>query len=131
MRRACVLLLALAPLWCGSGQKRKASRPPEVRILEVVSRRTEGIITVDGRVSNCGTRTIVKLTLVFHFRTIDGHVVTTQRGVVEAGELAPGQEGEFFWQMKDHARAVDFIIEAVEGADRELIVERPGPYPLE
>jgi len=125
-----MLLVALAPLWCGSGQKRKAPRPPEVRILEVVSRRAEGIITLDGRVSNCGARTILKLTLVFHFRTTDGHVVTTQRGVVEAGELAPGEEGEFRWQLKDHARAVDFIIEAVEGADRELIVEKPGPYPV-
>ena len=125
------MLVALAPLWCGSAQKRKAPRPPEVRILEVASRRSEGLITVDGRVGNCGTRPILKLILVLHFRTTDGKVITTQRGVVEPARLTPGEEGEFRWQMRDHARAVDFIIEAVEGADRELVVEKPGPYPIE
>jgi hypothetical protein len=102
-----------------------------VRIVEVVSRRSEGLITVDGRVGNCGARPIAKLTLVLHFRTTDGQVITTQRGVVEPSGLAPGEEGEFRWKMRDHARAVDFMIEAVEGADRDLIVEKPGPYPVE
>ena len=131
MRRALMLLVALAPLWCGGAQKRKAPRPPEVRVMEVTSRRSEGLITVDGRVANCGRKPMVKLTLMFHFRTTDGQVVTTQRGVVEAGELAPGEESEFHWQMKDHARAVDFTIEAVEGKERDLLVDKPGPYPVE
>ncbi len=58
-----MLLVALAPLWCEGAQKRKAPRPPDVRILEVVSHRSEGLITVDGRVGNCGARPIAKLTL--------------------------------------------------------------------
>ena len=130
MRRAWVLLVALAPLWCGAPQKRKAPRPPDVRMIEVTSHRSEGIIAVDGRVANCGLKPLQKLTLVFHFRTTDGQVITTQRGVVEPGELAPGEESEFRWQVKDHPRAVDFTIEAVDGAGRELLVEKPGPYPV-
>jgi len=131
MRRALWLLVALAPLWCVGAQKRKAPRPPEVRVIEVTAHRSEGLITVDGRVANCGLKPIVKLTLVFHFRTTDRQVITTQRGVVEQGELAPGEESEFHWQMRDHARAVDFTIEAVDGPGRDFLVENPGPYPVE
>jgi hypothetical protein len=123
--------VALAPLWCGAAQKRKAPRPPDLRIIEVASRRSEGIITVDGRVENCGAKPIPKLTLALHFRSTDGQVITTQRGVVEQGELAPGEESEFHWKLRDHARAVAFTVEAVDGSDRDLLVEKPGPYPVE
>ncbi|MBM3748561.1 MAG: hypothetical protein FJW34_22525 [Acidobacteria bacterium] len=131
MRRALVLLAALAPLWCGGAQKRKAPRPPDVRVVEVSCHRSERVITVDGRVLNSGSRALAKLTLIFHFRTTDGQVITTQRGTVAEGLLSPGEESEFNWQIKDHARAVEVIIEAVDGSGRDLMVARPGPYPVE
>jgi hypothetical protein len=131
MRRALILLVALAPLWCGAAQKRKAPRPPDVRIIEVSSRRSEGIITVDGRVENCSPKPITKLTLEFLFRSADAQVITTQRGVVEEGELAPGEESEFHWKLRDHARAVSFTIEAVDDSANYLVVEKPGPYPVD
>ena len=131
MRRALVLLAALAQLWCGGAQKRKAPRPPDVRVVEVKCHRSERLITVDGRVVNTGARPIAKLILIFHFRTTDGQVITTQRGGVAEEVLSPGEGSEFNWQIKDHARAVEVIIEAVDGSGRDLTVARPGPYPVE
>jgi hypothetical protein len=131
MRRAFVLLLALASLWCDAGQKRKPPKPPEVRVIEVIARRTEGLITIDGRVGNCGAKPIRRLTLLFHLRAPDGQVITTQRGLLEEEVLAADEESAFHWQMRDHARAVELMVGAVDASDNDLVVDRPGPYPVE
>jgi len=131
MRRGPALLLALASLWCDAGQKRKPPKPPEVRVIEVIARRTEGLITIDGRVGNCGAKPIRRLTLLFHLRAPGGQVVTTQRGLTAEEVLAPGEESEFHWQMRDHARAVELMVGAVDASDNDLVVDRPGPYPVE
>jgi len=100
-------------------------------MIEVASHRSERLITVDGRVGNCGLRPIQKLTLLFHFRATDAQVITTQRGVIGEEVLEPGEDAEFYWQLRDHPRAVDFTIEAVDGSGRDLRVDKPGPYPVE
>lgn len=131
MWRPLMLLAALASLLCGAGQKRKAPSPPEVEVVEVKAHRLKRLISVDGRVSNGSPRPIQKLTLVFHFRTTDGQVLTTQRGTIQEEILEPGEESEFYWQMRDHVRAVEFTVEAVDGSGRDLTVDKAGPYPVE
>lgn len=131
MKRAFLLLLALASLWCALAQKRKSPRPPDVQIVEVTARRSQGLVTIDGRVRNCGLKPIQGLTLLFNMKAPGGQTVTTKKGAIEEEWLEPSQESEFHWAMKDPVRAVEFQIEAVDRSARELLVDKPGPYPVE
>jgi hypothetical protein len=131
MKHAAVALLALASLLCSASQKRKSPKPPEVEVLQVSARRSERLLTLDGRVRNSGERPVLGLTLVFSMMAPGGQVVTRQKGAIEEPVLEPGEEAEFHWKMKDPVRAVDFKIEAVDGNERDLIVSKAGPYPIE
>lgn len=132
MRPATAWLLALATLCFAATQKRKSPPPPPaVQILEVVPRRSEGLITIDGRLRNIGARPLEGLELVLDFAASDGQVITRQRGAVETDPLDPGQEAEFRWQMRDHPRAVSVRIRAVARKDAELPVKNAGPHFIE
>jgi len=131
MKRAFLLLVALASLLCLLAQKRKSPKPPEVQVVEVMARRSEGVVTIDGRVRNCGLKPIRGLTLLFSMKAPGGQTVTTKKGAIEEELLEPNQESEFHWAMKDPVRAVEFQIEAVDSSTRELMVDKPGPYPVE
>jgi hypothetical protein len=120
----------LAP---GAG-KRKPKDPSllKIEVIEVACRRTpDGRVEMDGRIRNSGQRDIENLIVIFHFRAPSDEVITTQRGKIDALVLEPGEEAEFHWQMRDHARAVKFHVDAVDRAGTELTVEHPGPYPIE
>jgi hypothetical protein len=131
MKHALVALLVLASLLCAANQKRKSPKPPEVEVIEATARRAQRIVTLDGRVRNSGERPVQGLTLLFSMMAPGGQVITTQKGTIEEEVLEPGEEAEFHWQMKDPVRAVDFKIDAVDGNDRDLVVRKPGPYPIE
>jgi hypothetical protein len=131
MKGMLLVLLALASLLCAADRKRKPAKGPDVRIVEVTAHRSEGTVSIDGRVRNCGLKPLQRLTLIFSLRAPGRKVVTTQRGVIDDEILEPGSEAEFHWAMRDHARAVEFDVDAVDGSGRELIVEKPGPYPVE
>jgi hypothetical protein len=102
-------------------------------ILEISVRRSaeERVISVEGRVANSGAKPIAGLTLVFRILAPSGEEVSRQRGAVEQDPLDPGEESEFHWQMKDHARAVEVRIEAVSHDGFDVTVEKPGPYTIE
>ncbi len=129
-RRAAFGLLALATLCCAEPQKRK-SPPPAVQILELAAHRSEGLVTIDGRLRSLAARPLEGLELVLEFATTDGRIITRQRGAIEPDPLPPGAEAEFRWQMRDHVRAVSFRIHAVERAGREVIVRNAGPHYIE
>ena len=128
VRPAAFALLALATLCFALPQKRKSPPPPAIAIVEIVARRSERLLTIDGRLRNLADRPLQGLELVLEFETTDGKVITRQRGAVEPDPLEPGEEAEFRWQMRDHARAVSFRIQAVERTGREIIVKNAGPH---
>lgn len=131
-RRAALWLAALATLCFAEPQKRKSPPPPPaVQILQLAAHRSEGLVTIDGRLRSLAARPLEGLELVLEFETTDGKVITRQRGAIEPDPLPPGEEAEFRWQMRDHVRAVSFRIHAVERAGREVIVRNAGPHYIE
>ncbi|MGB9606048.1 MAG: hypothetical protein ACP5U2_05420 [Bryobacteraceae bacterium] len=129
VRRAALALLALATLCFALPQKRKSPPPPTaIVIVELAAHRTEGLVTIDGKLRNLAARPLEGLELVFEFETTDGSVVTRQRGTIESDPLHPGEEAEFRWQMRDHVRAVSFRIQAVERGGRVVMVKNSGPH---
>ncbi len=128
--RLFVILLALGSFWCAAQQKRKP-KPPEVEVMQIAARRVEGLVTIDGRVRNSGDRPLRKLSLLFDLLAPGDEVVTRQRGTVEEETLEPGAEAEFHWQMRDPVRAVSLRVQAVDGSGTDLVVRKPGPYPLD
>ncbi len=128
-------LIALLPALAAPAaeQKRKlVQRPPDLEISEFsVRRTTSGVVEVDGKVRNCGQRRIERLRLAFQFISPDGKVVTTQRGEIEEAVLEPGEDSSFTWQTRNQPRAVYVQISAVNRAGDELLIAKPGPYPIE
>lgn len=134
MTRRYLLLLAPAVLAAapqGKREKGKAKRPPEVEVLELSVRRDTGVLQFDGRVRNCGDRPLEKLVLLFFVTSPDDKVVTTQRGQLDVDVLEPGEDRNFEWQARDHARAVTVTVGARIKGDEEITVLKPGPYPIE
>lgn len=123
-------MAALATLCFAEPQKRKPA-PPSVEIVEILAHRSEKTLTIDGRVRNSGGQPIQGLQLVLDFLSSDGRVVTRQRGTLDSPWLDPGEQAEFQWQMRDHPRAVSFVVRAVDRAQTELPVRNAGPHWIE
>ncbi len=122
------LLLPAAP-----AQKRKgADRPPNLEVVEFSVRRTSaGVLEIDGRVRNCCDRRLERVKLIFYIISPDGKVVTTQKGALDDEALEPGDGSSFMWQTRDHVRAVYLRIGATDRMGNELVLTKPGPYPIE
>jgi hypothetical protein len=129
-----LVVFALAPLLVlGAGdKKRKEPLAPRVEVLELTAKSTaERTVEIDGRVRNCGEKPIQDLVLRFKVLSPDQEVLSTQKGEISPNVLEPGEEAEFHWQMRDHARAVAVRVEASGRNEDLLSVAKPGPYPIE
>ncbi|MGC9969173.1 MAG: hypothetical protein ABSE56_01165 [Bryobacteraceae bacterium] len=131
--RRLVAFAILPVLALGAGDKKGKSPPaPRAEVLELaVKRTTERTVEIDGRVRSCGVKPIQHLVLRFKVLSPDGDVLTTQTGAISPEVLEPGEEAEFHWRMRDHARAVALRVEASAPNEPELSLVRPGPYRIE
>ncbi len=130
----CLLAFALVPLLllAAGAQKRKPPKPPHLEVLEFLVRRTtDRTVEIDGRIRNCGDKPLQKITMRFRVLAPNDVTLTTQRGALDPEILDPGEEAEFHWQMREPARAVSVLIEAVDTRDSELIIAKAGPYAIE
>ena len=130
-----LVLLAIPGLALAAG-KRKKDRDFEggtIKLAELAVHRSssERLLMIDGRLVNSGPEAIRELVLIFEVTGVDSQVISSQRGKVEEDPLAPGQESEFHWQMREHVDAVEVRVRAVAHDDRAVKVEEPGPYPIE
>jgi hypothetical protein len=123
-------MLALA---AGDRRKQDPAEGPTIKVVEIAVRRSssEAIITIDGRIVNSGQRPIRNLVLIFDVTAMDGEVVSRQRGKVDEDPFDPGEESEFHWQMREHARAVQVSVRAVSSHENAVKVEASGPYAVE
>ena len=129
-----LLLSALAPLLVlpAGGAQRKNAQTPQLEVVELVAKRTtEGTVEIDGRVRNCGERTLQNVVLRFKVLAPGQEVLTTKKGTVSPEVLDPGEEAEFHWKMREPARAVTILVAAVGRGENDLIVAKPGPYTIE
>lgn len=128
------LLFPLVPLlvMAAGGAQRKAAKTPQLEVVELVAKRTtEGTVELDGRIRNCGEKTLQNVVLRFKVLAPGQEVLTTQKGTVSPEVLDPGEEAEFHWRMREPARAVTVLVAAVSRGENDLIVARPGPYTIE
>lgn len=135
MRRLLILALAPLLLLAADGKRKgKGGGPlmsPQLEIVEITVRRTtESTLELDGRVRNCSDRDLRKVVLRFKALASAEEVVTTQHGALDEPVLEPGDEAEFHWRMRPHARAVAIQVEATAGGS-EIIVAQPGPYAID
>lgn len=128
------LLSALVPLlvMAAGGAQHKAAKPPQLEVVELVAKRTtEGTVEIDGRIRNCGEKSLQNLVLRFKVLAPGQEVLTTQNGTVSPEVLDPGEEAEFHWRMREPARAVTVLVAAVSRGENDLTVAKPGPYTIE
>jgi len=124
-----VLILALAT---GSpAADKKPPKPPDIEVLSASAHRGERKVSLEGRVRNTGEKPIKKLTLLFNFMAPGKQVITTQKGEVDEELLGRGEEASFHMELNDPPRSVEFSIDAADGANRDLRVGNPGPFPIE
>lgn len=133
MNRRTFSLLWFASAAGAYGQKKaKDSKPPEVQLMEASAHRSEGSITVDARVKNCGEKPIKSLQIIIDFVASDHkQVITTKRGGVDAELLEPGEEAEFHGQLENAPRATEFQLNFEDGGGKYLRAEKTGPFPIE
>jgi len=131
MNRLLVAALAPVLLLAGGDKRKNAERSTQVEVVELAARRTtEKTVELDGRVRNCGGGTLHKVVLHFKVLAPGNEVVATQIGPLDQAALEPGEEAEFHWKMREHARAVAIVVEAT-ARGMEVGVGKSGPYPIE
>ncbi|MFN3323765.1 MAG: hypothetical protein ACK5AZ_09740 [Bryobacteraceae bacterium] len=131
MHKAAVFLLLFGMLLSGADSKRKPPKGVDVLILEVTAHRGEGIIAVDGKLRNTGTKSLNRLTLLFDFFAPGKVPLTTQKFVIDEEVLEPGEEAVFRGQLIDPVRAVRFRIQAEDGSGRYVKIDRNELLPIE
>ena len=130
MSRALAILtaFAMAAALPAADKKKKAA---DVEIVESAAHRTDGQITIDGKVRNSSEKPIKGLILLFDFMAPGKAVVTTQRGGIEEEVLAPGKEATFRVALTDPVRAVEYRYNATDEAGRDLRVGNGEARPIE
>jgi hypothetical protein len=131
--RALVALSLLAALGTLLGQDKKAktAKPPDLEILQVTAQRLENAIMLDGRVRNCGLKSIKGLVLIFDFFAPNRVPIGTRKGPIDQELLEPGDEADFRLQLPAPPRAVEFQVSAEDRSKRELNAVKTGPFTIE
>lgn len=128
VKRVVLALLMLGSLSFSADKKRK---PPEVELVDVAIRRVDTRISVDGKVRNVSEKPFRGVTVIFDFAAAGHQVISSTKTTLDADSLAPQEEAEFHAQTPDLARAVEVVVRAEDKGEKELRVEKAGPYPIE
>ena len=131
MRFVCFTWLALLVLVSAAPAKRKSAKPPDVELLASNGRHNEGRIALDGRVRNTGEKPIESLTLVFDFLDSDGVLLTSQKSPIDEETFEPGKEAAFHFELSAPPRAIKYLVNAFDGAGRELRIAKGGPFVID
>jgi len=123
--------LGLAAFAYGFQGKRKPPKPPDITLLEVVCRRVEGEVNIDGKLRATGLKQFRNVELLIDFLGTGKQLLQTKRGPIDAEALDPDQEAEFHLRVADPIRAVYFSVRAEDGDGRDLRLDREGPFPIE
>lgn len=125
-----ILLLALCACLVG-GQNKKAPKPPDLEIVEVVATRNGDEIHVDGKVKNTSGKPLEKVVIVVDFFAPNRKPMVSKRGPVEAEVLEPDEEADFKLAMADPGQLVNIELQAVDRRERDLRLSRSGPFSID
>jgi hypothetical protein len=125
-----ILLLALCACLVG-GQNKKAPKPPDLEIVEVVATRHGDEIHVDGKVKNTSGKPLEKVVIVVDFFAPNRKPMVSKRGPVEAEVLEPDEEADFKLAMADPGQLVNIELQAVDRRERDLRLSRSGPFSID
>jgi hypothetical protein len=123
--------LLFATLLYPQGKKSKKPKGPDAVIEKIEVRREGDVVTLDGAVRNASAKTIHGLVLRFEFFAPNRESITIQSGPVDADFVEPDSVAEFHLQVKYPTRAVELKVEARDRDQRDLNVEKTGPYPID
>lgn len=129
--RLIAAFLLIATLLYPQGKKSKKPKAPDAVIEKIEVRREGDTVLLDGTVKNTGIKPIHGMTLHFEFFAPNRESLTIQNGPVEAAFIEPGDETEFRLQVKYPTRAVELKIEARDRDQRDLTLEKNGPYRID
>ena len=127
MRRVAAASILVALLCAAEPQK---ARKAEVEVLETKARRADGEILIDIRVKTA-EKTLRGLIVYFDLLSPENGVVTSQKAVLDEGQVQPGQERSAQSAAAEHVRAVRFKVRAFDMQERELRIANAGPFPIE
>jgi len=129
--RLIAAFLLIATLLYPQGKKSKKSKGLDAIIEKIDVRRDGDVVLLDGTVRNSGSKPIQGMTLHFEFFAPNRESLTVQSGPVDAAVIEPEDEAEFRLQVKYPTRAVELKIEARDKDQRELNLQKNGPYRIE
>ena len=129
MVRLFAVLLCLAV--CIPAADTRKRKKDNIEIVQANAHRIENTINMDGEIRNKGEKAISGLVLQFDFMDSDHVLLTQKKAAMDEESLEPGKEASFHVQMDDVVRAVEFQVNAVDEAGRDLRVEKPGPFAIE
>jgi hypothetical protein len=129
--RLIAAFLLIATLLYPQGKKSKKPKGPDAAVESIAVRREGDVVLLDGEVKNLGIKAIHGMTLHFEFYAPNRESLTVQSGPVESALLEPGDTAEFRLQVKYPPRAVEIRIEARDKEQRELNLEKSGPYRID
>ena len=106
-------------------------KPAEFALLGFHARRNVDMLQLDGRVRNIGGQRAEGVTMIIHFLAPGGITLATKTGPLETEDVEPGEEATFMFETPFPARTVKVRLEAEGRGEREIKMQKSGPYPIE
>ncbi|MEZ5398636.1 MAG: FxLYD domain-containing protein [Bryobacteraceae bacterium] len=133
-RFLAIVLVAAAAALSGMAQKKPkqgSKQTPTLAITAFEIRREGDIVAIEGAVKNVSGKPVKGVVLFFEFLEFNGRMISRMKTEVSEETLEDGEEAEFLTQTPDQVRAVHVRIDGEDKAARYLILDKPGPYPIE
>lgn len=124
-------LVLIATLLYPQSKKSKKPKTPDA-VLEKIEVKREGeVILLDGVVRNTSMKPIRGMVLHFEFFAPNKKSLSIMNGPIESAIVEPNEQAEFRLQVKAPTAAVSLVVEARDRDQKDLVVDKNGPYPIE
>lgn len=123
--------LLIATLLYPQSKKSKKSKGPNVLVEKIEVRRDGDVVLLDGLIRNTSIKPIQGITLHFEFFAPNQESLTVMNGPLDSASLDPDDTAEFKLQVRYPTRAVELKVEARDKDQRELNVEKNGPFRID
>ena len=123
--------LLIATLLYPQGKKSKKPKASDAVVEKIAVHRDGDVVTLDGVIRNTSMKRIHGMKLHFEFLAPNSESLTVMNGPVESAFVEAGDETEFKLQVRYPTRAVELKLEAKDKDDRDLNLQKNGPYPID